>query len=420
MNKLERFVYDLVKSQPWLKQLLRNIYQTFFDLLPRKKEYSKNKIILKEGYFFGFHDVTPFSSDNKKVLANELRFDLRMPLRNDEINVGYFEFDGKNLGEFHILGSTRSWNYHKGCRIQWLSNSEIIFNRADENDVLQSQIVNVDNHNKREIDYPIDSVSSDGRFATSFSYERLQKYMPGYGYEFNDRYSFIDEKAPSKTGLYIVDLETNTRSLIVSLKDLADNSIKEEMSLEGYHYVTHSLFSPDGNYVSFFHRWVGKDTRKRYTRLVIYDIQTKTYIIAPTGYMVSHYVWNKLNEIIVYCNYKGLDSHVLLNVADFTKSKAVAYPQLNSDGHQSFINETSFVTDTYPDKYRMAKLYSVDINDDKIHLLASLHSPKKFQTQDPLVHIACDLHPCMSDDGTYVCFDTVKTGNRALAVMKIR
>ena len=53
MNKIERFVYDIVKSNPKIKQI-RNIYQGVFDLMPRKKNYSVNPIILKEGFFMDF------------------------------------------------------------------------------------------------------------------------------------------------------------------------------------------------------------------------------------------------------------------------------------------------------------------------------------------------------------------------------
>jgi len=33
--------------------------------------------------------------------------------------------------------------------------------------------------------------------------------------------------------------------------------------------------------------------------------------------------------------------------------------------------------------------------------------------------VACDLHPIVSENGQFVCFDTVQTGRRGLAVMKI-
>lgn len=420
MNKIERTVYDFVKSNPVLKQKVRNTYQGVFDLMPRKREFSANPILLKEGFFFGFHDISPFSMDNSKILAHKLKFDFRMPTKRDAIEVGYLEYRKNALGNFNALGETRSWNYHKGSRLQWVNEEDIIFNCVDENNHLGSQIVNTLSRATKNIRYPIDSVSADGKWGTTFSYERLQKFMPGYGYVFNDEGSLIHQKAPDDSGFYLLNLEQNKRELLLSLRELYEQSKHREMAEEGYHYVTHSLFSPGGQYVSFLHRWVREeDTNKRFSQLVVYNRKEKNYQILPLGLMVSHYDWNKNNEIIAYCNFNNVDCHALLNVEDFSKSREIAYPQLNSDGHQSFINSESFITDTYPDKFRMAKMYQVNIQKNQAELIASLYSPKKFQTVDFRKHIACDLHPTTSQDGQFVCFDTVKTGKRALAVMRL-
>lgn len=419
MNKLERFIYDLVKSKPWLKLLIRNIYQGIFDLFPRKKEYSFNPLISRKGYFFGFHDITPFSNDNSKILANELKFDLRMPTKEDEINLGYFDFDGKKIGCFNIIGTTRSWNYHKGCRLQWLNDNEVIFNKADKANVLKSQIVNVQTKQSRDINYAIDSVSFDGKYATSISYERLEKCMPGYGYQFRDE-GCLDEYSPKKTGLFLIDLNNNSRKLIVSIDELVKELDDDIFSTGYWHFVTHSEFSHDRRYVSFLHRWVGNDIKKRWTRLIVYDlIDNKWFSLPTTGWGVSHYVWNNKNQILAYCNIDDIDCHALFDIA-MNKHKKIATKDINSDGHQSFIEDHIFITDTYPDKYRMSKLYRVNINTDETDLLASVYSPKKFQTKSYYKHIACDLHPRVSENGEYVCFDTVQTGKRAIAVMPLK
>lgn len=421
MNKFERFVYDLVKSNPKLKKSIRNIYQGLFDMLPRKKQFSINPISAKEGYFFGFHEIQPFSQNNDKVLANKLYYDeMRMPNKDDFIDVGYIEFDGKDLGDFVKLGETNSWNFHKGCRLQWIDSDRIIFNCTHNNEMC-SKIVDI--HTKEEdiIPYPIDTVSSDGLYATSFSYERLEKHMPGYGYAHKDDYSYMDYKTTDKTGLFLINLETKEKKLLVDLKTLSDSTKPCEASSESNHYVTHSEFSHDSKYISFLHRWTGDYKGKRYTELMIYNLETDEMFRFPTtGHMTSHYDWNNKHEIIAYCNYKNQDAHVLLNVENINKSSFVAYPELNSDGHQSFINDTSFVTDTYPDKWRMAKLYSVDIDTNKVELLAAVQSYKKFQSSPEKGHVACDLHPIVSSDGQYVCFDTVHTGKRGIAVMSLK
>jgi hypothetical protein len=421
MNKLERFVYDLVRSNPKVKKRIRNIYQGCFDLLPRKKNFSINPIILKEGFFFGFHDLQPFSEDNSKVLAVKYNYeDLRMPTAEDYVLVGYIKFDGVQLGEFIELGKTNAWNFHKGCRLQWIDGNRIIFNCTNSGRLV-SKIINVNTKDEVVLPFAIDTVSNCGKYASSFSYERLEKHMPGYGYCHKDEYSFMDEKEPRKTGLFIINLESRESKLLVDLKTLSEKTLDLELSKNCDHYVTHTEFSHDSEFVSFFHRWSGEYKGKRFTEFMIYNLQANELSRLPTtNLMTSHYDWNKKREIIAYCNYKGQDAHVLFKIDDVESSHYVSYPEINSDGHQSFIDNISFVTDTYPDKWRMAKLYLVDVLTNNSLLIASVNSSKKFQSSPGKGHVACDLHPRVSTDGKYVCFDTVQTGKRALAVMKLK
>lgn len=416
MNKLERWVYEVVKSNPWLKNTVRNVYQMFFDILPRKKNYSIASLNVKEGYFFGFHDVSPFSDDETKLLANKPQIFTTMPKVGEKIEVGYFQINGVELVKYVSCSTSEAWNHHKGCRLQWLSEKEMIFNNAFSHKV-GSTIYDLETNKENNLDYPIDTVHRKSRIATSFSYERLEKLMPGYGYPYSDD-SFLNENAPSKTGLFAVDIDSNSRRLLVSLRDLMDDIGDPNLSIYR-HYVTHSEFSNDGRYVSFLHRWVGRDVMKRWSRLIIYDMETESFFALPTDGMVSHYVWNNSNQIIAYCNAGGRDGHVLFNVPDVGVHKHIAPGQLNSDGHQSFVKDDVFITDTYPDKYRFAKIYKVDVKAESADLLVSVYSPKKYQSKFPYNHIACDLHPRVSPSGRYICFDTVFTGIRSIATMKI-
>ena len=210
MNRLESIVYNWVRKNPALKQAVRNIYQGVFDLLPRPQEYFAFPYQYREGFFFGFHDVSPFSPDETKLLANRNTFDLRMPRPEEGLEVGYFDFHQGLLGDFHPLGMSYAWNFHKSCRLQWLNESQVIFNTAVNNRPV-SKMIDVGTEKVEMIGYPIDAVYVDAekKWATSFSYERLERCMPGYGYPYKDE-GFIEQPAPKQTGLYLLDLENGT------------------------------------------------------------------------------------------------------------------------------------------------------------------------------------------------------------------
>lgn len=416
MNKIEKIVYDVLKNNPRMKNAVRNFYQSCFDLLPDKKDFFICKPMVKEGYFLGFHDICPFSSDEQMILSNKLMIGLHMPKISEGLEVGFFSNKMQNYNKIKV---THAWNYHKGCRLQWLGNdcSRVIFNDI-VNNKLGSVVYSISDKSFHYLNYPIDSVSHDGRFATSFSYERLNRYMPGYGYTAKDE-PYFDEDESENTGLFIVDVKSGERRLSVSLKQLAD--FKPEKTMENaHHYVTHTQFSPDGQRIAFLHRWTFDDPDKRWTRLVTCKTDGSDLFVSNTTGMVSHFDWDEKHGILAYCQVNNIDGHYIFPTYKMNKSIRVG-SGINSDGHQSYIPNTDlFITDTYPDRRRYAKLYKVDINNNTVTKIADVKSIRKFQSPDLDHHWACDLHPRVSPSGRYVCFDSVHTGKRALCIMKIK
>jgi hypothetical protein len=269
----------------------------------------------------------------------------------------------------------------------------------------------------RKLTYPIDSVSPDGSYATSFSYYRLDKLMPGYGYSLCDDESFVNECAPKDTGLFLIDTKNDRRKLILSLNFLANLYPLYSMR-NARHYVTHSLFSPDGKYIAFLHRWIHNDPNKRYSRLITCKLDGSDIHISPNDNMFSHYVWCECG-ILSYCRISNIDGYYIFKNNKLDSYYRIAL-KLNSDGHPSFIQGTnSFITDTYPDKNRFAYLYKVDIDNEEIIMLAKIKSPKEFQTPDCNHHCSCDLHPRISPMGNTVCFDSVHTGKRSMCFMEL-
>ena len=430
MNKIEKLVYDALKRHPQIKLFVRDMYQNVMDLIPDKPNFTAGDTQVFEGFFWGFHDVSPISSDERHMLGCKLNIPLRMPQPGEPLTIGYWDLSrSEECGvrsensQFNEVATSYAWAYHKGCRLQWLgdSNDTFIFNTCRDNR-LCAEIHRIPSRSEEcgvrsELTYPIDTVSHNGRYATTFSYRRLEKMMPGYGYDVEDG-SYLDEAAPKDTGLYLIDINQNTRSLLLSLADLAKMEPTENMK-GARHFVTHTEFSPDDQRIAFLHRWTFDDPDERFTRLITCRLDGTDIHISPATDMVSHYVWDAPHGILAFCRIGTVDGHYLFS--DYTmKSWRHVAPQLNSDGHQSFIPGTdAAVTDTYPDGRRYAKLWRINLENDETTLLADLKSPKAFQSPNCYKNWACDLHPRVSPRGTYVTFDSVHTKRRALCVMKI-
>ncbi len=420
MNPIEKFIYNIVKHNPNLKNKIRNIYQDLFAFISKDKYSIQGKLISYDNYFFGFHDVSPFSPDNKKVLVHKILFqELRMPLPNDTVEIGYLH--GENFSNYKPISISKAWNWHKGSRLQWLGCDNLIHNDYFQ-DTIVSKIINVNDGTHNYLSYPIDTISKNGKIASSFNYDRLEHLMPGYGYRQHLDETIPIENAPSDDGLYIIDLKSGSQDLLIDLNEL-------RASWEGfnetkyYHFVTHTEFNNSSDKIFFLHRVVDRSNLlKRFSRLICIDLSSKELHIAPTDGMVSHFHVNSRDQVIAYCSINNESAHYFFSNYKMNEFKNVSFnSKINSDGHQYFFHENpqQFVTDTYPDKTRYSSLNVVDIMKKNVEQIINIKSPVKYRPKDIYTHWSCDLHPRVSSDDKYICFDSTHSMVRSINFLKL-
>lgn len=408
MNGLEKIAYNLVKKNPKIKNLMRNTYQTLMSIVPKKKKVSSFKIIEREGYFFGFHDKVPWSKDETMLLAHKLQ---NNSLENNyEIEVGYFK--GEDNTEFVSIGTTNAWNLQQGSMLQWLNDkNEIIYNVWNgQNNV--ARIVDIHGHVVKELSAPIGAVSRDGKYALSYSFDRLNYGMVGYGYQ-SENDSEKQNPISSESGLSIIDIETNKVTRLFSIKEIVDLDYQESMK-DGYHFFTHGLFAPSGNRFLFLHRWY-KEGKQLFSRMISCDLQGQNIHIFQTNEMVSHISWVNDKQVIAYCNSKEYgDGYHLFE--DMSKHfSLVGEKHFTADGHpQHNALNNKIVTDTYPNRFRIQTLMIYDIEHDTKDIIAKLWSPNKYRD-----NVRCDLHPRWNHKGDKLCFDSAHTSIRSLCTIDL-
>lgn len=413
MNKLELFIYNLVKNNPRLKRRIRDVYQRVCDLVPVKRTESAYLIETREDFFFGFHDKCPWSVDNRMLLAHHFTVPLRMPKSNDIVGVGYFS--GPNYRDFKSVGTTRAWNWHQGSMLQWLgTSSNIVFNDYDGKEHV-ARIVNASGELLQILQLPVAAVSPEGDKALSYNFSRLSNCPYGYGYA-NGIDPEQESLVPSKHGLYLIDIPSGKTHLIFTVADIA--KIQREPSMAGaFHYFTHCQFSPSGERFVFFHRWMQHNNRQ-WTRMLSCDLKGKNIFIFPTSGMVSHVAWQDNENILAYARTERYgDKYYLFR--DRTEGfSIIGEDSFNSDGHPSFSKDRRWIiTDSYPDRFRVRYLILYDTKNKKRYNLAKLYSPPKYVGAKFEDLLMCDLHPRWNRDGTMVCFDSAHTGKRALCTI---
>jgi len=331
MNRLEQIVYDAVKENPKLKLRVRNVHQRLLDIVPVSEFEAAYPMVVRENYFFGFHDKCPWSSDNTKLLGNQFDTPLRMPRSDDRLTVGYFNGEGYQV--FKPISETRAWNWQQGCMLQWVGATDnFIFNDFDGVSHV-AKIYGTSGNLKTTLPVPVGAVSPDGSWGLSYSFERCNIYSPGYGYA-NGTDPEIEIERPVSHGLQLVNMGSGQAKLLFSVKEIA--ALQPDSSMDGaFHYLTHCQFAPSSQRFVFFHRWI-KDFNYFRTRMISSDLGGKDLFVFPTDGMVSHVAWRDDWSVLAYARVsQKVDRYVLFQDGneDFA---IVGESQFNSDGHPSF------------------------------------------------------------------------------------
>lgn len=182
---------------------------------------------------------------------------------------------------------------------------------------------------------------------------------------------------------------------------------------DAFHFFSHALFAPDSERLLFYHRW-----RQRsgvlHTRLYSVGTNGEDLFSYPSG-DYSHLAWRNNSEVLAYCRVDNQKWGYYLLKDSVGEAVPVGQQFFTSDGHPQFNGAgESFVTDSYPDRYRQQRLFMYSIDADVGKEIAKLKIPHEFRRE-----YRCDFHPRWSPDGTTICFDSAHTGTRSICILVI-
>lgn len=402
LRKLKTFFYRTVYRKP------------IYIAKPVKRVTTQTLSYCDHPILFGYHDKTPFNSSGNKILAMAVSCDdTSAEAEGTEMEIGYFKFKGGEIVEdqFTSLSKTTTWCWQQGCMLQWHpvnSDREIIFNKMVDGkygsvifDVEQQKIL-------KKYTEPLYAVSPNGKVAVTLNFARLGRLRPGYGYNFIPD-NTCNDLVPDNDGLFLVDLSSGKKKLLVNLKDLADISGPQIFE----HYINHATFSNDGSLITFFHLWSLPDGKKRNLIFYKYNLRTNELSIIEKDRTVSHYCWRNNFEIFATsCDKAGKWYYTLYNLKHNSK-KDLQLP-LYGDGHPMFSpkDKNLIVIDTYPDNRSDQHLCILNLESESIIELTALYSPLKYRGQ-----VRCDLHPRWDREGRCIVVDSAESNMRKMKLI---
>lgn len=395
----EKRIARYLHKFPGVKHRLKYMYQYLQFMLHKKKETYvlsdglslQVHCMAKRGSFGGYYDRSPVNNDNcvyhsfnagdNQIYAPEIDIVL-----NDR-----------------IVSQTNAWNYQQGSMVTWLDERRFSHNFYYKGGY-KAKIFDVTGKEQKIINFPLYTVSKFGAFALSLNFSRLAKLRPEYGY-YSMKVGDVD-KVAIDDGIYYIDLENNTRELIISYRMLCEFNPRETM-IDAYHWVNHLDFSPSNKRFMFIHRWLHNGIR--YSRLMSADVRGNNLCCLADEDMVSHCTWKNETQIVGWMRLDGRDAYYLLD--DCTEDyRIIGEEILKHDGHPSFSQDEQWLlTDTYPDKARMSKLLLYHMEQKRCYEIGRFLSPMAYFGEK-----RCDLHPRWNPDNNGITFDSVHEGIRKM------
>lgn len=415
-TEIEQAGKKIFEQFPIIKRSAKRAYQLVSVATSNEKFKSEGDVVRvspDDGfeYFYGYYDKSPWDMTDRYMICLKVQQAYKSVAPKEPGVVGVIDTHDNN--KFRKIGITHSWNVQQGCMAQWMGpdySSRIIYN--DFRDGKYCSVIYDFQKKKEEKVLPMAAydVARDGKFILSLDFSRLHRMRPGYGYS-NLPDTTKGELCPDKGCIWKVDVESGDITELFKYTDFAAFEPDESM-IDAEHKVNHLMISPNCKRFMVLHRWFQKG--RKHTRLVTVNVdKTEMYNLSDDVF-VSHCYWKNDDEILSFLRKKETGDHYYL-MKDKTQEYKMYWPELKTDGHCSYSPDGQFIiTDTYPNRKRIASVYLCTEKDNRSRRIARVFSPFKYDN-----NCRCDLHPRWNRAGTKICIDSVHEGRRGLYIINL-
>ena len=413
MNRIaiENLIRRALKPFPFVKRAGSRAWQFIGYAMSDEKlqaEGEVRRLTPEDGfeYFFGYYDKSPWDADDARMIALRVRDTTKSPAPKED---GELVLIDPASGPVPVpIATVHAWNVQQGCMAQWLGpdfRRYIIFN--DFRDGAYCSVI-FDTRSMKEarvLPLPVYDVARDGSYALSLDFSRLHRLRPGYGYS-NLPDATRGQRCPDAPCIWRMELAGGDAKPLLKYTDFAAFEPRDTMA-KAEHKVNHLMISPDGSRFMVLHRWL--EGGLKHTRLVtVSGDGTGMYNLSDDDF-VSHCCWKDDGHILSFLRKNATGNHYYL-MKDQSREYRLLWPELRRDGHCTYSPDGSrVVTDTYPDRKRLASVFLCSDGANLCQRMARVFSPLKYCGD-----CRCDLHPRWNRRGDALCIDSAHEGKRAM------
>lgn len=389
------------------------------------------------GCFHRFFDTSAISPSGRYLAALQMPREDRMPEVGEPANVVLVDL---LTAETKIVAPTCGWESQLGANINWgVDDHHLIFSDVDTQS-WTPQLVRLDPLTGKAERTPggVYHVSPDGKYACCTSPAKMRRTQYGYGVLIPDDRVPTNHGAPDDDGLFITDLSTGARKLVLSLRRalnyIPDFASGKHAEKDWQIYGFHSKWSPDGSRLIFTVRRAPEATAVEWNNIhhaLRYDVLT----CKPDGSDVHDAVpadrWEHGGHHI---NWFPDSQRLSMNLGGFAERlRLVSVNYDGSDlkpvfadvlgtGHPTVHECGHILTDTYVSEWphyddTTVPLRWIDMRSGEERTIVRIESQVKPQ---PISALRVDAHPAWDRSRRYVVFNGVSDNTRRVYLADMR
>ncbi len=218
-----------------------------------------------KNHFFGYIGHVkniPWNGDGQYIVALRTEFQDRMPSAADAADIVLI--DTKRGNRVEVIDRTRAWNFQQGTMFYWNPHSpatELFFNDRDpKTNHVFTVLYDIRKRKRvREFRFPgtpfgNSGVAQNGGYFLGISYGRLARLRAVTGYPESFDWT-AGVAAPDNDGIFIVEVASGKKRLLVSFRQLAELVKPRDPGVEEKHlFINHTLWSRDDRRIYFYVR----------------------------------------------------------------------------------------------------------------------------------------------------------------------
>lgn len=388
-----------------------------------------------------FFDTSPISPDGRRLAVFRLPFEDRLNAPGETGQVVVIDLE---TGAERVVARTAGFEAQLGANLNWAGDGVLVFNDV-QTATWTPQLVRLDLETGRRQAWAggVYHVSPDGRWAAAPSTAKMRRTQQGYGVVLPDEHVGRNIGAVDDDGLFITDLHTGERRLVLSLaravKAIPDLRALPADALAAWEiYGFHCKWSPSGDRLIFTIRRYRHEDHDRFDAFawghdhVRFDVLT----VRPDGSDVHDAVpaerWRRGGHHINFfpdgaalsANIRLADDQPLslirvdLDGGNFgrltQRTIGSGHPTVHPDGRH-------ILTDTYAHESLSfgdgsVPLRWIDRQADAEQTLARIHARVEPQ---PTGVLRVDLHPAWDRTWRWVTFNGVADNTRRVYLMQM-